>query len=105
MKKVFTTVEIFPTFKPDEHNRGIGNVEIIACNLPHLTLAKERLRALQFPLAEGRGFGRIGGTFTLRPGTPGVVLTDDYNPSDFYNLDVKEQFRKWIIRGYNLDMM
>ena len=105
LEKVFTTVEIFPTFKPDVHNRGIGNVEIIACNLPHLTLAKERLRAFQFSPREGRGFGRIGETFTLRPGTPAVVLTDDYNPSDFYNLDVKEQFRKWIIREYNLDMM
>ena len=104
MQQVFTTVEIFPTFEPGSHSPDIGNLEIIAYNHEALTLSKERLRAFPFHPEAAKGCSRMGEIFRLQPQTPGVVISDDYNPIDFYDIEVKEQFRKLITRGTNIDM-
>lgn len=102
---VFTTVEIFPTFDPDNQKLTIGNLEIVAYNSPPLTLATERLKSMPFhpDLASART--NIGKKFTFALDTPGIILTDNYNPLDFYALQMKEEFRKFILKRNRLEML
>lgn len=105
LQEVFTTVEIYPTFDPDDPNRWIGNLEIMAYNSSHLTLATERLKSLPFHPNVASARHNIGKKFTFPPETPGIILTDNYNPIDFYNLRVKEEFRRWILKRHSLEML
>lgn len=105
MKEIFTTVEIFPTFDSDKHHSRIGNLVIIAYNFPAITLPRERLKSFPFHPNVASARDRIGERFTFPPETPGVILTDNYNPLDFYDLKVKEEIRKWLLRPSTLEML
>jgi spermidine synthase len=104
LQQVFTTVEIYPTFDPDKQKWPMGNLEIIAYNSPPLTLATARLKTWRFHPEAATARDNLGKKFAFPPETPGIILTDDYNPLDFYDLKVREGYRQWLLSRPNLEM-
>lgn len=105
LQEVFLRVEMHPTFDPDDPNWWMGNLEIFAHNSPALTLNTKRLQNFPFPPLLASGRDNMGKKFSFPPGTPGIVLTDNYNPLDYYNLRVREEFRRWILKRNDLNML
>ncbi|HEY6009746.1 MAG TPA: fused MFS/spermidine synthase, partial [Geobacteraceae bacterium] len=91
--EVFTTVQVFPTFDP-AGTQGIGNIEIIAYNGPTRALDRSRLQKFPFHSLAASAKEQIGASYTPPPGSPGMILTDNYNPVDFYDIPIKEEVRR-----------
>jgi spermidine synthase len=103
LRRVFRTVEIVPLFgEPDES----GNMIVVAHDgpAPPLTLA-DAARFPIHPAARGAVEKYFGREFSFPPGTPAIVLKDDYNPMEFYDLRVKERVRASILGSANPDML
>ena len=47
----------------------------------------------------------IGILFSFPPETPGMVLTDNYNPIDARELRIKEEVRRRLLAGENIEML
>ena len=105
LQQVFTTVEIYPTFDPDKQKWPMGNLEIIAYNSPPLTLATARLKTWRFHPEAATARDNLGKKFAFPPETPGVIITDNYNPLDFYDLKVREGYRQWLLSRPNLELL
>jgi hypothetical protein len=108
LREVFTTVEMFPTFDPDNpysQNRGIGNVEVFAYNFPAVPLDRQRLRSLPYHPSAATARHAIGTKFSFPPGTAGMILSDDYNPADTLELRVKEEVRRRVLAGAALELL
>jgi spermidine synthase len=95
LRQVFSTVQVFPTFDP-AGNEWLGNVEIVAYNGPPRSVDRAQLRDFPFHPLAATAQARIGALFTPPPDAPGMILTDNYNPVDFYDLPVKEEVRRRI---------
>ena len=108
LREVFKTVQIFPTFDPDNpysQNSGIGNLEVFAYNFPPVTLNRTRLQSLPFHPLAASARNTIGILFSFPPETPGMVLTDNYNPIDARELRIKEEVRRRLLAGANIEML
>lgn len=103
LRQVFPTVEVVPLFDEPEES---GNMIVIAHDRPAPPLTPAD--AAGFPVHPAaretveRNFGR---SFAFPPGTPAMVLRDDYNPMEFYDLHVKERLRASILRAGNPDLL
>ena len=108
LREVFTTVQIYPTFDPNNpysQNAGIGNLEVFAYNFPPVSLKWQQLQRFPFhPLAVSAR-NTIGTLFSFPPETPGMVLTDNYNPIDVRELSIKEEVRKRLLSGETIEML
>jgi len=105
LQSVFDQVTIYPTFDP-AFGDGIGNLEIVAYD--------GELRPLQFSRIENltihpgaQNMVRLGmeRPFVFPAQTPAMVLSDDFNPVDFYDLWLKEKVRKNIIEFTDFDIL
>jgi MFS family permease len=108
MQEVFMTVEMFPTFDPDSpysQHRGIGNVEVFAYNFPSVPLDRQKLQSLPFHPYAAYARYVIGMKYSFPPGTPGMILTDDYNPADTLELRVKEEVRRRVLADAQIEML
>jgi spermidine synthase len=108
LHQVFTTVQIYPTFDPDNpysQNSGIGNLEVFAYNFPPVTLNRTQLQSLPFHPLAASARNTIGVLFSFPPETPGMVLTDNYNPIDSLELGIKEEVRRRLLAGANIEML
>ncbi len=47
----------------------------------------------------------MGRTFSFPANTPAVILTDDFNPVDFYDTWLKEELRKNILKNQDADIL
>jgi hypothetical protein len=47
----------------------------------------------------------LGTPYRLRAGTPGMILTDDHNPIDFYDVWLKEWVRSTILEGVDMEVL
>jgi spermidine synthase len=105
LRQVFDAVEIHPLFDPAVGD-GFGNMVIIAHDGPALQLPPGLATARQVhPLAWPELARYFGTTFRFPAGTEAIVLTDDYNPVDFYDLGIKEKVRRAIIAQTPLDLL
>ena len=99
LEQVFDQVEIHPTFD-QRLGDGSGNLVIVAYQgekrVPDFSLART---AEVHPMARDIVYRQLNKEFRFPPGTPAIVLTDDYNPIDFYDAWLREQVRKDIIEG------
>jgi spermidine synthase len=100
---VFPTVQVFPNFSPDEMD-GVGNLTLIAHNQAPLAFDPDDINAFPVhPLAFG-GNRITCSEFHFPKETRAIVLTDDYNPIDFYDVWMKEKIRKGILEYTEWDM-
>ncbi len=105
LRRVFETVRVYPVFRP-EGGPGWGNLAVIAHNGPPIPFNAAAVRG--FPvhrLAEQSVRGVMGRTFSFPDNTPAVILTDDYNPVDFYDTWLKEELRKNILKNQDADIL
>ena len=108
LSAVFKTVQIFPTFDPDNpysQNSGIGNLEVFAYNFPPVSLKREQLQSLPFHPLAASARNTIGILFSFPPETPAMVLTDNYNPIDVRELRIKEEVRRRLLSGETIGML
>lgn len=105
LREVFPTVEIHPLFDPAQ-GEGFGNIAIIAHDGPAGPLPPGLASAYPVhPLAWPELSRFLGTPFRFPAGTEAIVLTDDYNPIEFYDLEIKERVRRAIIAQTPLDLL
>lgn len=94
LQQVFATVDIYPCADPEK----AGNVAVFAYNFPPVHLDRERLKSFPFHPKVAAAREQIGSKFTLPPDAQGIILTDNYNPIDSWDLRFKEAIRKkaWV---------
>ncbi|RRJ82749.1 fused MFS/spermidine synthase [Aestuariirhabdus litorea] len=99
LRQVFEQVEIYPTFSPGPE-LSFGNLAVIAYQGPPRPLDKERLNRFSVhPMAREGVQANLGRRFEFPSGTPAIVLTDDYNPIDFFDSETREGVREIIINS------
>jgi len=105
LRAAFRNVQIYPAFDPDDE-RGWGNLGIMAYDFPAATVDRGKLARLPVHALAAKSLSPvIGTTFTFPEQTPSIVLSDDYNPIDFYDLWLKENIRREILKSTNWDIL
>ncbi len=105
LEKVFASVDIHPNYAVEEEEGG-GNITVLAS--PGPMPAFDRTRVAGFPVhpAARDGVTRfLENRYRLPEGTPAVVLTDDYNPIDFFDVRLKEWVRSMILKNSEVDIL
>ncbi len=105
LEEVFQTVEIYPSFSTED-GEGAGNIAIVAYDTAPITFELEQVRRFPVhPLALSSVRQFLGKQFHFPADTEAIVLTDDYNPIDFYDSWLKEWVRKKILEDTNLEVL
>jgi spermidine synthase len=105
LEAVFDQVNIFPTFNPQRSQEGIGNLAVMAYQGPPRQMRAEHHRFVTHPRVARQVYANLGRRFHFPDNTPAMVLTDDYNPIDFYDGWLREKVRKTIINSTNWDIL
>lgn len=105
LEQVFRTVTPYTMFSPEE-GEGMGNIEILAYDYPFPPLDPGRVSGLPTHPSAQEIVTKYFGAFAVLPASaPFVILSDDYNPIDFYDIALKEKIRKNIIENTDLDIL
>ncbi|MDH4233925.1 MAG: fused MFS/spermidine synthase [Gallionella sp.] len=104
LQKVFDQVVVYPTFDPSTGN-GQGNLEIFAYDGQQRVLQMDGIRqtgrignAMIHPMARTVVEMSMQMTpFAFPPQVDAIVLSDNYNPMDFFDLPIKEEVRRTIM--------
>lgn len=106
MRTVFDVVEIHPTFDASAAGPGFGNIVVIAYDGPPRPVRPEDLsREPAHRLAAESVTGILGHEWMLPPDAQGTILTDEFNPIDFFDLRTRERVRAQIIAGTDFDIL
>ncbi|WP_455221920.1 hypothetical protein, partial [Kaarinaea lacus] len=104
-KQVFDQVEIYPAFRVTE-TKGIGNVIIVAYNgEPRDFQPVDNSIFTIHPFFEKTIRENLGTRFYFPADTHAIVLTDNYNPIDFYDFWLRELVRKMILDTIDWDLL
>jgi len=101
----FDQVTVYPTFDPRSSAQGVGNLAIMAYQGaprrpridPAILVSHASLRA--------HLRANLGRQFRFPPGTPAIVLSDDYNPIDFFDGWLREYVRRSILESTDWDIL
>jgi len=105
LQGVFDQVAIYPSFDP-ALGEGTGNLEIIAYDGAQRALQLDRISNITIHSgAENTVRNSMRQPFVLAPHTEAMILSDNYNPVDFYDLWLKEQVRKIILDTTDFDIL
>lgn len=99
LRTTFEHVDVYPAFDVQSGD-GVGNLIILAYNGAREPLALGLVPGLEIhPVVDRmvRGFMRT--TYTIPDNPKSLVLTDDYNPSDFYDVALREAVRNRILKS------
>lgn len=100
LQSVFEHVEPYSALDTSL-TEGISNLEIVAYDGTPRSAQFERIPNMDIhPLVENTVRINLKNPFSFPPGTPAMMLSDDYNPVDFYDVWLKEKMRK-----HNLDIV
>lgn len=106
LRTVFDVVEIHPTFDASVAGPGFGNVVVIAYDGPPRPVRPHDLsREPVHRLAAESVTGILGREWMLPPEAPGTILTDEFNPIDFFDRRTRERVRAAIIAGTDFDIL
>lgn len=105
LEQVFRTVKLYPIFDPTD-GEGNGNVAVLAYDADHppFDLSAVSAEAVH-PMAVKGLRAYLGKEYRLPKDAPAVVLTDDYNPFDFYDVRLKEWMRRRILSLVDVDIL
>lgn len=105
VREVFGTVRVYPAFDAGT-GRGWGNFAIIASDRTVPAPAAEAFASLPVHWLALQGLKPVlGRTAAFPAGTRSIVLTDDYNPIDTYDLRLKERVRREILDSTDWDIL
>jgi spermidine synthase len=103
VQAVFGQVQVHPVFAANETS---GNLAVIAHDGPVRPLRADLLAAFPVhPLAQDGVRQSMQRTYRYPAGMPAIVLTDDYNPIDFYDLWLKEKVRRSVLETTDWDIL
>jgi len=105
LQRAFDQVEVFPVFDVVKSEDGIGNLAIMAYQGDSRSLQINRNKFQAHPSVVNMVFENIGRRFQFPSGTPAIVLTDDYNPIDFFDSWLREKVRKSILESTDWDIL
>jgi len=105
LASVFEQVDIVPTFDPGT-TEGWGNIKIFAYDGPRrpLPTAPDAEYAIH-PKARAVVEASLTHRFSFPPDTRAIVLTDAYNPIDFYDVWLKEDVRRAVVQSTDWDVL
>ena len=103
LEQVFRTVDFYPV-DTVELDKGFGSISVIAYEGPRVAIDLDRVRG--FPLHPNADslWKNFGKRIEFGAGTPAIVLTDDYNPMDFYDTWLKEEMRGYLVKYMDWDI-
>lgn len=105
LESVFPTVDIYPAFASNDGNKW-GNLAIIAYTFPRASIDPAIVRKLPVHAMARTGVEWFfGKAFHFPKDTPALILSDDYNPIDFYDSWLKENVRKHILENTDWDIL
>jgi spermidine synthase len=97
LEEVFETVEIYLTG---------SNLVVIAYDYPAVALDTDNADKYYVHVMIRKTFQRyLGRKFRFPPDTRAIVLTDDYNPMEFFDVRLKEGMRKDIIDNTDFEIL
>lgn len=103
LQNVFGQVAIYPIVAP---GGSMGNIEIVAYEGRERAIQLERVKHFAIhPDAEELVRLGMEHAFTFPPQTPAIILSDDYNPVDFYDLWLKEELRRGYLNYTDFDLL
>jgi hypothetical protein len=83
-----------------------GNLALIAYSGSPRPLDLERVRRFPVhPRVRAVMRGKLYERFEFPEGTPAIILTDDYNPLDFYDAGIREAVRRDILETTDWDVL
>ena len=102
----FDNAEVFPTFNPQSPSQnGVGNLAILAYQGKSRELSADHSRFQVHPEVLPSVFGNLGRRFHFPEDTRSIVLSDDYNPIDFFDGWLRETIRKGIVEATHWDIL
>ena len=105
LQSVFDQVAVYPAFDATS-GEGTGNLEIMAYDGVARDPQFDRIGSLNIhPLSDATVRASMRGPFSMAPHSDAMVLSDNYNPVDFYDLWLKEQVRKIILETTDFDIL
>ena len=118
LASVFDHVEVFPTFIPDHgesksqpgsqktKNDGVGNLTVIAYQGNKLNFDINNIKHdMIHPQLREEIVASMGQQYHFDTRQPAIVLTDNYNPIDFYDVKLREKIRERLISQLNWDLL
>jgi spermidine synthase len=101
----FDQVGVYPAFDPRKSETGLGNLALMAYQGPARSLKLDHARFQTHEIVRRIVFSNLGREFEFPPGTPAIVLTDDYNPIDFFDGWLRETVRGMILETTDWDIL
>lgn len=104
LREVFDQVDVYPTV--DLAKKDGGNLAVIAYQGTRRQPDFSRIDAFDIShYARDNVLANLGRRFEFPEGTPAIVLTDDYNPVDFFDAGLKEDVRRDILDTTEWDIL
>ena len=105
LERVFGNVVVYPNYEPSAGN-GRGNITLIARDGGLATFDRSLVeRFTVHPLARPGLERNLGRTYRIPDDAAAVILTDEYNPADFYDTGLKEWVRQMIWTNIDHDIL
>ena len=105
LESVFDQVDVFPVFNIAKSEDGVGNLAVMAYQGDHRPIKRRQARFQAHPAVMDMVFLNTQRPFRFPKGTPAIVLTDDYNPIDFFDGWMRENIRKTIVETTDWDIL
>lgn len=105
LEQVFKSVDIYPNYIVETSDGG-GNITVLAHDAAFRPFDRRAVSSMKVHSMALNGVSRfLGARYTLPDHAPGIILTDAYNPIDFYDIWLKEWVRTTILEGIDMDVL
>lgn len=105
LQSAFDVVDVFPTFDTKKSANGVGNIALMAYQGQRRELQLDHNRFQSHPSVRQNVFANLGRRYEFPKGTPAMVLTDNYNPVDFFDGWLRELIRNSILESTDWDIL
>jgi len=105
LETAFDEVMVFPAYKIADVKNGVGNLAIMAYQGKSRPLRIDQINFQAHPKVTNMVFQNLERQIQIPFGTPAIVLTDDFNPIDFYDIWLRESVRKNILDSTDWDIL
>ncbi len=105
IENVFDHVQMYPNFNPSSGD-GTGNISLFAYDGKKLGPSFKSIQSLEFNNVVRRNLETIfKWKYSFSEKEPFIILTDDFNPLDCFDLFLKEKVRKNILNATDWDIL
>jgi spermidine synthase len=105
LEAAFDQVRVFPAYNLTESKNGIGNLAIMAHQGAPRPLRVDQIKFQAHPKVLNMVFQNLNRQIKFPSRTPAIILTDDYNPIDFYDGWLREAVRRKILESTDWDIL